>query len=59
MKITLMASSELDNKMNILLGETLGHVLLDSGCSKTVCCLWRLLVMTKETVLNMNLPTSV
>ena len=36
-EITLMASSEHDNKMNILLGETLCHVLLDSGCSKSVC----------------------
>jgi hypothetical protein len=38
-QITLMASSEDSgtDKMDRLLGETIGSVLLDSGCSKTVC----------------------
>ena len=36
-QITLMATSMDTNKMNFLLGETLGCALLDSGCSKTVC----------------------
>ena len=35
--ITLMAGNITNHKMDALLGETLGHVLLDSGCSKTVC----------------------
>jgi len=36
--ITLMAQAEDSNvRMDRLLGETLGKVLLDSGCSKTVC----------------------
>lgn len=37
-EITLMAASDAsDVKMDSLLGETIGKVLLDSGCSKTVC----------------------
>ena len=36
--ITLMASEEnLDNKINTLMGESIGSIILDSGCSKTVC----------------------
>jgi transposase InsO family protein len=37
-QVTLLtAESDMDSKMNSLLGETIGSVLLDSGCSKTVC----------------------
>ena len=36
-QITLIAQTDDDQKMNKLLGETIGSVLLDSGCSKTVC----------------------
>ena len=35
--ITLIAQTDGDQKMDFLLGETIGKVLLDSGCSKTVC----------------------
>ena len=36
--ITLMAQADDSTvKMDLLLGETMGKVLLDSGCSKTVC----------------------
>lgn len=34
---TITSETNYDSKMNTLLGETLGSVLLDSGCSKTVC----------------------
>jgi hypothetical protein len=37
-QVTLLAEdSQLESKMNWLLGESIGSVLLDSGCSKTVC----------------------
>ena len=37
-QITLLAENErLGGKLDTLLGETIGKVLLDSGCSKTVC----------------------
>jgi hypothetical protein len=36
-QVTLLtAGEETDSKMDCLLGETIGKVLLDSGCSKTV-----------------------
>ena len=35
--ITLMAESVSKDKIDALLGESLGHIILDSGCSKTVC----------------------
>lgn len=35
--ITLMAADKFDNKMNTLMGESIGSIILDSGCSKTVC----------------------
>ena len=37
-QITLMASDvDFDDRVNILLGETFGAMILDLGCSKTVC----------------------
>lgn len=36
-QITLMAFANFDSKMDTLLGETLGCVLLHSECSRTVC----------------------
>jgi hypothetical protein len=37
-QVTLMASeNNFDSNMDTLLGESFGSVLLDSGCSKTVC----------------------
>ena len=37
-QITLMASdNEFDDKIDVLFGETMGAMILDLGCSKTVC----------------------
>ena len=36
-QVTLLAEGSESSNMDILLGETIGCVLLDSGCSKTVC----------------------
>ena len=37
-QITLIATgSNFDDKVEVLFSETIGHILLDSGCSKTVC----------------------
>ena len=50
--ITLMASGITTDRMNDLLGEAIGSIVLDSGCSRTVCgLLWLhsfLDTMTKE-----------
>ena len=32
-----MASNADDEKLNVLMGEPIGVIILDSGCSRTVC----------------------
>ena len=36
-KIILMANEEQNDKIDVLFGETIGAMILDLGCSKTVC----------------------